>query len=257
MYFYLRREFEPEQSPKLYAVIETLVRKGIERHDSFDAHTNCVSYSTEAASALRRQFAEQWRNVLLEAIDADRDIDSTVLDKFVEALGILNYMYDPVADGKQNPVGRMALDAVPNYHLRAHAKYNGLPAMCPSLVEAIVSEGTLEDVESSVFARLAVLETAAPRGESGGGGSVFNSAMIGGVIRCLPPGVGAYPIASNKAEVRMLWDPIIRYLIPWRALQQLPIGKVSCCSCSVGRAYNYNMSSWCGHGASACCGASY
>lgn len=209
----------------LYGVIEGLLKEGIKRHQSFDAYAHCVSYSAEAASAIRRQFLREWGDVLFEVLQTGLEIDATVLDKYVTAVGILSYMYNPVADPRQNPVGRAALNAMPNFNLRAHARHFGLPAMDRSLVEALLTESVLLDVDSTIIERVANF-TSGVRSGRGGSGSTYNAITMGVMRRCLAPRVGNYPLPSTKESIKRLLGPLIRNFLPYRVLQNVPLGKV-------------------------------
>jgi hypothetical protein len=97
------QDFTGYENTSVQACISEMVEAGMQRHDTFDVHGNCVVYPAEAASMTRKLFAEQWRSTLIRIITTGGvTVDPTVLDKYVAYLGIFNYIYDPLTDAREN-----------------------------------------------------------------------------------------------------------------------------------------------------------
>jgi hypothetical protein len=201
-----------------------MVEASIRRHDTFNVHENCITYPAAAASMTRKLFAEQWRSTLIRIITSDDlTVDPTVLDKYVAYLGIFNYMYDPLTDLRENPIGRAALDvAAPTVPMRNHARKHGLPGMPGLLLDAFLTGGVLpEDVATSMNDRVRNFDAEFQRAH-GGGGLTGVAQQMGAVARCLGPNV----MPTTPEEVIGLWGPLLRVMLPYRGICQLPMGKV-------------------------------
>ena len=203
-----------------------IVVDGIRRHATFEVAQHCVVYPTEASSASRRLFTQEWRTKLLHTIQ-QRQIDCNVVDKFVSMLGQLNFVYDPMENIMNNVLGRQALDAMaPIVSMRNHAARHGLPGIPAQLLEAFSNGGVLPaGVRGTMQDRVQNFDRNFRRGGAGGGLTGV-AQQIGAMRRCLGPTVGGRVIPSTPEQVVAIWGPIVRTLLTLRGLSMLPMGKV-------------------------------